>query len=91
MEELQLKAQDLIQKTGIAGYFGLAAIIIIFAVSFVSVYLAIGMFIYSIFSKNWAVWKKWKYMGWLLLLGIGLLLVSIIIKFIAALLGNLMS
>lgn len=62
----------------------MAAIGISYIVGFASVWLAIGMFIYSLFSKNWAVWRKWKYMGYFLLLGIALLLIGVAIREVSA-------
>lgn len=71
--------KEVITGHGIAGYFSAIGGIIIFLAGFTSVFLAIGMLVYSIFSKNWAVWKKWKYIGYLILLGIFLLIAGVII------------
>ena len=79
MSPILEKLQEMVQKQGIGGYFSAAALIIFFTIGFVSVWLAIGMLIYSLFSKNWSVWRKWKYIGYLALLGIGLLIAGVII------------
>jgi len=68
------------QNMGVAGYIGLAAVFILQACGFISVWLAIGMLIYSLITKNWKVWKKWKYIGYAILFAIALLILSTIVS-----------
>lgn len=46
-------------------------------------WLTIGMLIYSLFSKNWAVWSRWKYIGYFALAGSIPIILTTIIKTIA--------
>ena len=80
MEQILQSFSTLIERHGFGAYFGIAGMIIFYIIGFVSVWLVIGMLIYSLFSKNWAVWRKWKYIGYLALVGIGLLILGIIIR-----------
>ena len=78
----------LIQNNGIAAYFSIGGFVLFYIIGFISVWLAIGMLIYSLFSKNWTVWRKWKYIGYLALLGIGLLILGIVIRVITGVLAG---
>lgn len=89
MDTLSQQAQLLIQEHGIAGYFGAACMFILIAAIYISIFLAIGMLIYSIFSKNWRVWEKWKYIGFLVLFGIGLLVIGVIVKIITGIINTI--
>ncbi len=82
MDQIFEKFDILIQTHGIAAYFSIGGLIIFYIIGFISIWLAIGMLIYSILSKNWSIWRKWKYIGYLALLGIGLLILGIIIRVI---------
>jgi len=66
------------QNMRIDQYIGLAAVFTLQACGFISVWLAVGMLIYSIITKNWKVWKKWKYVGYAILFSVVLLILSMI-------------
>lgn len=87
MEHLLQNFERLLSH-GLGGFFGLIALIIFYIVGFVSVLLAIGMLIYSLFSKNWNIWRKWKYVGYLTLIGIGFWILGITIKIITTIIGS---
>jgi hypothetical protein len=68
------------KNMGAVGYIGMVGVFILQACGFISVWLALGMLIYSLVTKNWKVWKKWKYVGYTLLVAIGLLIIAMVIN-----------
>ncbi|MBI5152499.1 hypothetical protein HZA39_03115 [Candidatus Peregrinibacteria bacterium] len=85
--DLTSQANQLIATTGFAGYLGLAALGIFYIAGMISVFLAIGMFFYSLFSKNWKVWRFWKYIGYAFLVGFGFLVLSVIVSVISGMMN----
>ena len=55
MDQILQSVELLIQRHGPGAYISLAGLIIFYIIGLVSVWLAIGMLIYSVFSKNWKI------------------------------------
>ncbi|MFA7277442.1 MAG: hypothetical protein WC101_00440 [Candidatus Gracilibacteria bacterium] len=65
------QVSHLIATTGLAGYAGLAGLGILFVIGYISIPLGVGMLLYSLFSKNWGVWRAWRYIGYALCAALG--------------------
>ncbi|MCK9186661.1 hypothetical protein M0P48_04465 [Candidatus Gracilibacteria bacterium] len=70
---------QIVSEHGVAGVIALIGILFFSIGCFISVFALI----YASFSKNWGVWK---YIGYLLLIGVGLLVLSLFISFVAGIL-----
>ncbi len=80
MESLIEQIQGMVERVGFHAYLGVAGIIVLWITGFISFF----MLIYSLFSHNW---ESWKYIKKTALIGVGLIVLSIIISFIAGFFG----
>ena len=54
------------------------SILILQVIGFISVFLVVGFLFYSLTTGNWQIWKKLKYIGYALLIVIGIMIISLI-------------